>query len=209
MQIALRQELANSISHGFGFLFGMVSIPILIALSVKYGGPALIVGTSIYGFGFIMVYAFSTLYHSLAHPGVKNVLRTLDHISIYVMIAGSYTPLLLTYMYNPKGITLLAIVWSLALIGIVWKIFFTGRYEVVSTLAYIGMGWLMITVAKPFFAAMSTACMVMILVGAVLYCLGAVFYLWKRFTYHHVVWHLFVLAASICHYVAILLTIVR
>lgn len=205
--IELNKEIANSITHGIGLLFGIVAIPILIAMAATSGNTKGIVGASIYGFSFLMVFGFSTLYHSIPHPKVKKVLQTLDHISIYFLIAGSYTPFILAYMFNATGITMLSILWGLTFIGIFFKIFFTGKFNVVSTIIYLVMGWMLIIVLKPFIANMSTSTIALISTGGGLYTLGVVFYLWKKLTYHHAIWHVFVLAAAVCHFVAVLLTV--
>jgi len=200
----LKREMANSISHGFGILFGIVSIPILIAAASQTGKTAAVAGTGIYGFSFLMVYTFSTLYHGFQQPEVKRVMKIIDHISIYFLISGSYTPFILLFVYNTTGFVLLSLLWGLTLMGIFVKIFHTGRYEKLSTAVYVMMGWMLVPVARTFFAELSTPVIVLIVAGGVLYSIGVIFYLWRRFHYHHVVWHLFVLAASICHYAAIL-----
>lgn len=203
----LKKELANSISHGFGILFGIVCIPILIAAATRSGNTAAVAGTGIYGFSFLMVYTFSTLYHGFQQPEVKRVMKIIDHISIYFLIAGSYTPFVLLFVYNTTGLVLLSLLWGLTAIGVFIKIYHTGRYEKLSTAVYVLMGWMLLPVANTFFAQLSKPVIVLIMAGGVLYSIGVVFYLWRRFYYHHVVWHLFVLAASICHYAAILIAV--
>lgn len=202
-----KQELANSLSHGLGLLFGLVSIPILIGLASARGDVAGLTGAAIFGFGFLMVYTFSTLYHSLPHPRIRRVMRIMDHISIYFLIAGSYTPFILAYMLDATGITLLSILWGLTLAGIFFKIFFTGRFDKVSTGIYLAMGWLLLAVAKPFFESLPGAVLIMLAIGGALYSLGVIFYRWEKLPYHHAIWHGFVLAGSISHYVAVLLVV--
>ena len=205
--LQLKKELANSISHGFGILFGIVSIPILIAAASRTGSTAAIAGTGIYGFSFLMVYTFSTLYHGFQQPEVKRVMKIIDHISIYFLIAGSYTPFVLLFVYNTTGLVLLSLLWGLTAIGIFIKIYHTGKYEKLSTAVYVLMGWMLLPVANTFFAQLSAPVVALIVAGGVLYSIGVIFYLWRGFHYHHVVWHLFVLAASICHYSAILISV--
>jgi len=205
--LRLKQELVNSMLHGFGILFGIICIPILITQAVKNENMAGIVGSGVYGFSFMMVFTFSTLYHGFQHERVKQVMKVLDHISIYFLIAGTYTPLLLIYLNNNFGITLLSILWSLTLLGTVFKIFFCGRWEILSTLIYLGMGWIMLAGGNSFFAAMPADVVTLVLTGAGLYTFGTIFYLWDKYTFSHAVWHFMVLAAAICHYVAILLSI--
>jgi len=208
-EAVLNYEIANGISHGLGLLFGIVAIPILISLAVVKGSPPAIVGAAVYGFSFLMVYAFSTLYHSAYNPKVKRVMRIMDHISIYFLIAGSYTPFVLAFIFNTKGIIILSVVWGLALMGIFFKAFFINRFKLFSTAVYLLMGWMAVFMGESLLMGMPTSVLTLIAVGGVLYSVGVVFYLWKRLSYNHMIWHLFVLAASVCHYVAVLLTIVQ
>jgi hemolysin III len=194
--------------HGFGIIFGIVSIPILIAFAIKSDNIAGIIGAAIYGFCFLQLFTFSTLYHGIQHAQAKRTLEILDHISIYFLISGTYTPFLLMYMRNSFGITLLSILWGLTALGILYKIFFIGKWKVFSTLIYIGMGCIMVVGGRTFFESIPSNILTMILIGAALYLIGVVFYLWKKYPYNHAVWHFFVLAAAICHYVAILLAVV-
>ena len=203
----LRLERVNSILHGAGILFGIVSMPILIANATKDNNFAGVVGSVVYGFCFLMLFTFSTLYHGIQQPTIKERLKILDHISIYFLIAGTYTPIILIFVNNSFGITLLVILWSLTVLGIFFKIFFTGRFEIVSTIIYILMGWILFVGGKTFFAAMPVAVITLITIGGGLYCIGVVFYLWHKYTYHHAIWHLFVLTAAICHYVAVLISV--
>ena len=203
----IKYELVNSIIHGFGIIFGIVSIPVLIALAIKSENTPGVIGAAIYGFCFLQLFTFSTLYHGFQHPQVKRALEILDHISIYFLIAGTYTPFLLIYLNNTFGISLLVILWSLTALGIVFKIFFTGRWNILSTIIYIFMGCIMVVGGRTFFVEIPGDVMVMILIGGALYLLGVIFYLWERYPYNHAVWHFFVLAAAVCHYVAILIAV--
>ncbi|MDP4265457.1 MAG: hemolysin III family protein [Bacteroidota bacterium] len=203
----IKQELVNSIIHGFGILFGIVCIPILIALAAKGDNIRGIIGAAIYGFCFLMVFTFSTLYHGFQHAQVKSILQIIDHISIYFLIAGTYTPFLLIYMNNAFGITLLSVLWGLTAIGIIFKIFFTGKWDRLSTFIYVAMGWIMVVGGRTFFVSLPKPVLIMIIVGGGLYSLGVIFYLWEKYRYNHAVWHFFVLTAAICHYVAILLAV--
>jgi hemolysin III len=203
-KLELRKEIANSLTHGMGLLFGIVAIPILIAIAATSGNTKGLVGASIYGFSFLMVFGFSTLYHSIPHPTVKKVLQVMDHISIYFLIAGSYTPFLLTYMYNRLGFTLLGVLWGLAFLGIFFKIFYVGRFQIFSTIIYLLMGWLLMVAIKPFVATVPPSTLILISIGGGLYTLGVIFFLWKKIPYHHAIWHVFVLGAAICHFVAVM-----
>jgi len=202
-----RYELANSISHGIGLLFGLISVPILIVTAVYHGTAAQITGTIAFGIAFLMVYTCSTLYHSFFNPAIKKLLQKLDHISIYYLIAGSYTPFILAYVQNLKGFALLAILWFLALAGTVFKIFFTGKFELLSVLIYLLMGWIFIVLAKSFFTAFPVDCLTMVVAGGISYTVGVFFYKWEKLPYHHAIWHIFVLGGSICHYIAVYMTL--
>lgn len=204
---SIKKEIVHSMIHAFGILFGIISIPILTALAAKNANVPAIIGASIYGFSFLMLFTFSTMYHGFQQPQVKRVLEIFDHISIYFLIAGTYTPFLLIYLRNSFGIMLLIILWSLTLLGIFFKIFFTGRFEIVSVIIYIAMGWILVTGGKRFFNAVPGDVLTFIFIGGALYSVGIIFYLWKGFGWHHAVWHFMVLAAAVCHYVAVLLAV--
>ena len=204
---SIQQELINSIIHGFGIIFGIVSIPILIAFAIKSENVTGVIGAAIYGFCFLQLFTFSTLYHGFQHAQAKRVFEILDHISIYFLIAGTYTPFLLIYMNNTFGITLLVVLWSLTALGIVFKIFFTGKWNIISTIVYVGMGCILFVGGSTFFTIIPGDVMTMILIGGALYLLGVIFYLWEKYPFNHAVWHFFVLVAAICHYVAILLAV--
>ena len=203
----LRLEIANSITHGIGIIFGIAALPVLSAIAAHKDHTIAVVGAAIYGFSFILLFTFSTLYHAFQNPKVKAVLHVFDHISIYFLIAGTYTPFLLNYMLNTTGIVMLSVLWGLTLIGISFKLFFTGRFNYVSTGIYLGMGWILLFSGRQFFSAIPGPVLTMIIIGGLLYSIGVIFYLWEKLYYHHVIWHLFVLAAAICHYVAVLLMV--
>ena len=203
----LRQEIVHSTIHGFGILFGIISIPVLTALAARNADVTPIVGASIFGFCFLMLFTFSTLYHSFQHPQVKRVLEIFDHISIYFLIAGTYTPFLLIYLDDSFGITLLSILWGLTVVGIFFKIFFTGRFEIISLIIYIAMGWILIAGGRRFFVALPTDVLIFVMIGGALYTVGIIFYVRDKYTWNHAIWHFFVLAAAVCHYVAVLLAV--
>lgn len=207
--IEFRQEVASSISHGFGLLFGIVAIPVLTTMATLKGSPEAIIGTSVYGFGFLMVYATSTIYHSVAHPRVKHLMNILDHIGIFFLIAGSYTPFILIYYFNSLGITLLCLVWGLTLVGVIFKIIYGYQYQLFSTSIYLLMGWMVVFFAKSFLASMPFHCVVLLAIGGGFYSIGVIFYLWEKWTYHHAIWHIFVLLGSITHYAAVMMTLLE
>ncbi|WP_150451649.1 PAQR family membrane homeostasis protein TrhA [Arenibacter lacus] len=203
----IQQELVNSIIHGFGIIFGIVSIPVLIAFAISSNNTPGVIGAAIYGFCFLQLFTFSTLYHGFQHPQAKRIFQILDHISIYFLISGTYTPFLLIYLNTPFGITLLSVLWGLTAVGIIFKIFFTGKWNLVSTLIYIAMGCIMIVGGRTFFETIPSGIMTMILIGGALYLIGVIFYLWRKYPFNHAIWHFFVLTAAVCHYVAILMAV--
>lgn len=196
-------ERANSLTHGLGLLFGLVFIPILLRTAFVSGEAEAIIGAGAFGFGFLAVYTCSTLYHSFHRPRIKRLLRVLDHISIYFLIAGTYTPFVLLYLNNAAGFTLLSVLWTLTLAGTIFKLFFTGRYERLSVVIYLTMGWMIIFVAKPVFTTLPYDCLAWIAAGGAFYTIGVLFYRWESLRYHHAIWHLFVLGGSLSHYIAI------
>ena len=206
-RLELKLEMANSMIHGIGVLFGVACIPLLTALATKSNNTPGIVGACVYGFCFLMLFSFSTLYHGFQQPQVKRVLEIFDHISIYFLIAGTYTPFLLIYLNNAFGITLLCVLWGLTVLGIFFKIFFTGRFEIVSLIIYLVMGWILVVGGRRFFTELPLNVLIFIVIGGGLYSIGIIFYLWQKYSWHHAVWHFFVLAAAICHYVAVLLAV--
>jgi hemolysin III len=203
----LREERLNTFTHIIGILFGLVSIPFLISNACNTCGIMVIAGICIYGLSFLMLFTSSTLFHWQKEGKARNLWKKIDHISIYFMIAGTYTPFILIYVNNNFGITLLVILWALTIVGTIFKIFFIGRFEIVSTIIYLIMGWMLLAGADAFFSRMPYSVAALIVSGGILYTVGVAFYLWRWFTYHHAVWHLFVLSAAICHYSAVLMAV--
>lgn len=200
-----KQEVVNGLIHGLGILFGVSSLPVLTGLAIAHSNTPGIIGATIYGFCFIQLFACSTIYHLVQESAIKKVFKIFDHISIYFLISGTYTPFLLIYNYNAFGVTLLSILWGLTIIGIFFKARFTGRFEIVSTLLYVIMGWLMVVGGKTFFNNLPISVFILICAGGGLYSIGVFFYIWDKHQYTHAVWHTLVLAAAVCHYVAILI----
>jgi len=203
----LWEERLNSGTHILGILFGLVSMPILILNACDKAGLTVITGISVYGASFLMTFVCSTLFHFQKEGRARYLWKKLDHISIYYMIAGTYTPFILIFVNNSFGMTLLCVLWGLTLLGTVFKTFCTGKFEIISTLIYLAMGWMLLVGGEAFFANMPYNIAWLIVAGGILYSLGVIFYLWRLFTYHHAVWHLFVLSGAICHYSAILMSV--
>jgi len=200
-----KQEIVNSLIHGVGILFGISGLPVLTGIATSHGNTAGVIGSGIYGFCFLLLFSASTIYHITQEPALKRVFKIFDHISIYFMIAGTYTPFLLVYMNSAFGITLLSVLWGLTAVGIFFKTWFTGRFEIVSTIIYLLMGWIMVAGGRKFFDHLPADVLVFICIGGGLYTVGVFFYLWDKYVYTHAVWHVLVLTAAICHYVGVLL----
>jgi len=201
------EEIANAIIHGIGALLSIAALVILIVFSSIYGTAAHIVTFTIYGVTMVLLYASSTLVHSFPKGKVKDLFEIFDHSSIYLFIAGTYTPILLIVIKGGLGWALFGIVWGIALVGVLFKSFFTKRFVILSTVFYILMGWLIILVWKPLSAVVDPNGLLFLIIGGVLYTIGAIFYVWRGFLYHHAIWHLFVLGGTIFHFFAILLYI--
>jgi len=200
-----KQERVNGLIHGAGIIFGISGLPVLTAIATSHHNTPGIVGAGIYGFCFLLLFTSSTIYHLVQEDSLKRTFIIFDHISIYFLIAGTYTPFLLVYMNNSFGITLLSVLWGLTVAGSFFKIWFTGRFEIVSVIIYVLMGWMLIVGGRTFFTHLPMAVIVFIGIGGLLYSIGVFFYVWDKRMYTHAVWHVFVLAAAICHYVAVLL----
>jgi hemolysin III len=201
-------ELANTITHGIGLALSIAGFVVLLVLAAVRGSPRHIVSCAIYGATLVCLYAASTLYHGIPSPRRKRALRIFDHCAIYLLIAGTYTPFLLVNLRGGWGWSLLGIVWGFAMAGIVFKFLFVDHFPFLSTVIYLLMGWLAVIALKPLLAAVPASGLLWLLAGGLLYTLGVVFYAWKRLPYNHVIWHLFVLAGSTCHYVAVLYSVV-
>ncbi len=203
--VVVREEVANSVTHGLGLLASVAGAVVLIALGAERGEAWHVVSAAIYGATLVALYAASTLYHAFKGTRAGGALRVLDHCAIYLLAAGTYTPITLVSLRGGWGWTLFGLVWSLALAGIVFKVLATGRFAVLSTVAYVLMGWLCIIAAKPIIVFLSPGALALLAAGGVLYTAGTVFYHSRRVPYSHAVWHLFVVAGSVCHYLAIAL----
>ena len=200
----LPPERVNILLHATGVLFGLIGIPYLIITAANHLDTPGIIATIMYGLGFMMLFTFSTLFHAVKKPRTKKLLLIFDHISIYFLIAGTYTPFIILFVQNNFGRNLLVALWVLTLIGSFVKIFYTGKFDNLSTIIYILMGLLLLIGGNRFFTTMPNSITTLIITGAGLYCAGVIFYIWEKYRYSHGVWHLFVLAAAICHYVAVL-----
>ena len=199
------QEMVNCMTHGMGLLFSIIALILLLIKSVHQNDVWQIISYSIYGFTLIFLYFSSSLYHGLADPDIKRKFRILDHVAIYLLIAGSYTPLTLLAMRGTGGWILFGIVWGLAILGIIIQLFFFGKLKIVSLCLYMGMGWSVITTFKTLLNSIPPGMMRWIIAGGVSYTVGIIFYLASKIPFHHGIWHLFVLFGSFAHFMAFFL----
>lgn len=200
----LRDEIANAITHGIGALLAIAALVILIVFAAMKGTAWHIVGFTVFGATMVLLYLSSTLYHSLTHPGAKNLFRKFDHMAIFLLIAGTYTPFCLTALKGWIGWAMLGTVWALAIIGIILKVFFTGKKQLLSTLLYLGMGWMAIVAAKPLYDSLPASSLWFLVTGGVCYSIGTFFFVKDKITFFHGIWHLFVLAGSVCHFFSVI-----
>ena len=197
------EELANAISHGIGFLLALILVPVLIAKASLQSTNLITIACAVFSFGFLMAYLSSTIYHLVQNPKSKKLLRVWDHISIFFLIGGTYTPVVCKFTDQQTAIIFLGIMWSLIIAGSVLKIFFTGRYDKLSTAIYVLLGWMVVFIIKPLMAHMPLEVFWWILGGGIAYTFGVIFYKWHKLTFQHSIWHLFVLAGTLLQYVAV------
>lgn len=200
-----KEELANAITHGIGFLLSIPALVLLIVNAAQTGSAIQVVSYTIFGVTMLLLYLFSTMLHSFKPSKVKNVFAVLDHSAIYLLIAGTNTPLMLVTLKGALGWTLFGIIWGLAIAGIAFKCFTINRFRLLSTVFYLLMGWLVIIAIKPLYAQLTGAGFALLLTGGLFYSIGAIFYMWRKLPYSHAIWHLFVIAGSAFMYFCILL----
>ncbi|PRR79694.1 hemolysin-III related [Clostridium liquoris] len=199
-----KEEIINAITHGIGAGLSIAALVILIVFSALKGTVWHVVSFSIYGATLVILYLESTLYHSITNGKVKKLFRKFDHMSIFLLIAGTYTPFCLTILRGKLGWTIFGIVWGCTVLGVILKAFYTGKKELVSTILYIVMGWLIIIAIKPLYLSMTFKGFMFLLIGGVLYTAGTYFFSKDEIPYNHGIWHLFVMAGSICHFFSVM-----
>jgi len=205
---SLREEVANSVSHGVGALLAVVGLVVLTVFAALRGNVWHVVGCSVFGAALVLVYTTSALYHGIQHPRAKGVLRALDHSAIFVLIAGTYTPFALVSLHGPWGWSLLGVIWGFAVLGIILQMGVLRRGTAASVLLYVGMGWVAVIVIKPLLDAVATGGITLLLIGGVAYTAGTGFYMWRRLSYHHALWHGCVLLGSVSHFFAVLFYVI-
>jgi hemolysin III len=199
------EELANSVTHGIGAVLSVAALAVLLLLACKSGDVWHMVGFGVYGVCLLMLYLSSALYHAVSGSRLKTLFRRLDHASIFLLIAGTYTPVLLIAMRGPWGWSLLALIWAMAAAGLIYELIYLGRHKFVSLTIYLAMGWLAIVAIKPMIAILPHGLLYWVVFGGLVYTGGVVFYVSKCLPFNHAIWHLFVLGGSTLHFIGILI----
>lgn len=197
------EEMTNIISHAIGLVFSIVALLLMLIRASESGNTLHIVSAAIFGASLIALYGASTLYHSAKDPRVRSHLRITDHATIYILIAGTYTPFTLITLDGRVGWTVFGISWSMAIAGVILKLFFTGKYNVLSTLMYVLMGWIIIFAIEPLIKSLSYDGLFWLIAGGAAYTTGAVIYSFKQITFNHAIFHLFVLLGSLFHFISV------
>jgi hemolysin III len=204
----VREELANALTHGFGAAAALAGGAVLITMAALFSDGWQLGGAIVFGICLLLLYIASTLYHAIQNPVAKKRLKVFDHCAIYLLIAGTYTPYTLIGLRGTVGWWLFAAIWGLALAGVAFKLFFTGRFKLLSTLIYVAMGWLVLVAIVPVFRALDGWTFGWLLAGGVCYTFGTFFYHRPTLRYSHAIWHMFVIAGSVCHYVSVMAQVI-
>ena len=204
----LGEEIFNSTSHGIGTIISLVALIVMIVISAKQGSALSVVASIIFGLTLILLYVSSTLYHALTNPTAKRVFHVFDHCAIFLLIAGSYTPYALLTIGGSKGWIIFGVIWFCALVGILLNSINLKKFQLFSIILYLGMGWTVVFYIRDLIANLALGGIILLAIGGVAYTLGIVFYMVKRIKYFHSVWHLFVLAGSICHIFSVMLFVI-
>lgn len=207
-EFSFSEEIWNTITHGIGFILSIVALFLLVFFSTIKGDVLEIVAVSIYGVTLMVLYGSSTLYHAVTHTEVKQLLQKFDHSAIYFLIAGTYTPILLLRVGGVEGWSIFTIEWFIALIGIILKFRYPNRFEILSLVSYVLMGWLIVVIFDTFKSSIDATGLWLIVAGGIAYTGGIVFYVKDNINYFHAIWHLFVLLGSVLHFFAILFYVV-
>lgn len=206
-QLSTGEEILNSITHGIGALLSIAALIILIIIAGRHGDIWHLVSFSIYGSTLILLYLSSTLYHSFTSPRVKNLFARFDHISIFLLIAGTYTPILLTSIRGIWGWSLFGVIWGLAIVGAVIRAIYLHRFRKLMVAVYLLMGWMFVLAGKQIYLHLPSISLTFLIWGGIAYSVGVLFYMWRKLPYSHGIWHLFVLTGSMLHFFAIYFSI--
>lgn len=205
---SLREEIANSLTHGLGAVLAIAGLAVLTAFAARHGNVWHVVGCSIFGSALILCFTTSTLYHGIQAEGAKRLLRALDHSAIFLLIAGTYTPFLLVNLRGPWGWSLFAVVWTLTFAGILLRLLLRGRRHGLIVSLYLLMGWSIVVALPPLLEHVGAGGLTLLAAGGLAYTAGVGFYLWRRLPYHHALWHGFVLAGAALHFFAVLFYVI-
>ncbi len=206
---SIEEEVVNASSHGIGTLFSIYALIILILHAIHQQDKYKLISSVIFGVALILTYSVSTLYHIIQEPHIKRLLKMCDHMTVYLLIAGTYTPFTLVTLYVNWGNSLFIITWGLAISGILFSYFCRGGYEVLSLIIYLFMGWIGLIAIEPLYHALPLSGFLWLLIGGILYTVGIIFYLWHSLKFNHMIMHFFILAGSVCHFVAILYYVIK
>ncbi|MDO9557050.1 MAG: hemolysin III family protein [Coriobacteriia bacterium] len=206
---SLGEEIANAITHGVGVALSIAALVLLIVTAARTGNPWQLASAITYGITLILLYVASTLYHSIPGPRARRVFKIIDHSAIYLLIAGTYTPFMLVTLRDTGGWWWFGVIWGLAVAGVSLEAFWVYRPKWLSAAVYLGMGWLVVTAMNPLLANLPSGGVWLLAAGGLSYTLGTVFYVLKRVPYMHMVWHLFVLGGSVCHFLAVVLYVLK
>ena len=207
-EFSLTEEVWHAITHGLGLALSIAGLVVLVVFSVLDGTVQGVVSSAIFGATLIILYGASTLYHAITHVGAKKILQQFDHASIYVLIAGTYTPITLITLEGAWGWIIFGVVWSVAFVGIFLKMFYPRRFETLSLVLYVLMGWMILIAIQPMLENMESGGLWLLLAGGLAYTFGVIFYVWDNLPFNHAIWHLFVLAGSVLHYFMILFYVI-
>ncbi len=205
LHYSVAEEIANSVTHGIGIVLSIAGLAVLVAWAAAHGGPLAVSAAGVFGTTLILVYTTSTLYHAIPIAAARPVLRALDHVAIFLLIAGTYTPFTLLALPPAWGWSLFVLIWALAIAGIVLEFAWPQHGRKLPAAIYVAMGWIAIAAIAPLRASLPATGFALLLAGGAAYTLGVPFYLVHRLRWHHAIWHVFVLAGSILQYLAVLL----
>jgi len=206
---SVREEIANSVTHGIGLALSIAGLALLVIFASLYGTVWHVVGSSIYGATLVVLFTASTLYHSARTPKLKHAFKVADHCCIFLLIAGTYTPYTITNLRGGWGWALFGVVWGFAVFGIVFKVLFVNKFRIASSIGYVVMGWLVVIAIKPMVEVVPLDNLMWLAAGGIAYTAGLVFYATDRVPYSHTIWHMFVLTGSFCHYYAVMACILQ
>ncbi len=207
-EFSLIEEIWHAITHGIGLALSIAALTIMVAYSSQSGSVLSVLASILFGTTLIILYGSSTLYHAITHHELKKRFQQFDHASIYILIAGSYTHVTLISLGNTLGYTIFGVVWGASFVGIYLKFAYPGRFEKLSLILYLLLGWLIVIAIKPLIGVMASGGLWLLLAGGLFYTFGVIFYVWDKLPFNHAIWHLFVMGGSICHFLMVVLYVI-